>query len=121
MPESTLSSSGFWSKPGSSHVRIAQPVNATRIRTGKGLLSLLLVFPFAPLLKRASEIALADKVLSDQKTLKRLRDEVSVIRRDIASAFSENSDASDRLCEGLDTLFTRFRSVVDAISRRAAR
>ncbi|MDH0369645.1 plasmid replication protein RepC [Brucella anthropi] len=87
----------------------------------EGAVELAFGFSFAPLLKRASEIAaLADKVLSDQKTLKRLRDEVSVIRRDIASAFSENSDASDRLCEGLDTLFTRFRSVVDAIPRRAS-
>ncbi|PWL16223.1 replication initiation protein [Falsochrobactrum shanghaiense] len=87
----------------------------------EGAVELAFGFSFAPLLERASEIAaLAEKVLSDQKALKRLRDEVSVIRRDIASAFSENSDASGRLCENLDTLFMRFREVVDAIPRRAS-
>ncbi|WP_245410255.1 plasmid replication protein RepC [Falsochrobactrum shanghaiense] len=78
-------------------------------------------FSFAPLLSRASEIAtIADKILVDQKALKRLRDEVSVIRRDIAATFSDNRDACGNLDEGLTDLFGQFRKVVEAIPRRTS-
>lgn len=87
----------------------------------EGSVELAFGFSFAPLLDRASEIAgIADKILADQKALKRLRDEVSVMRREIASVFSENLDASGELSEGLQGLFVRFRGVVDAIPRRAS-
>jgi replication initiation protein RepC len=87
----------------------------------EGSVELAFGFSFAPLLKRASEIAgIADKILAEQKALKRLRDEVSVMRREIASAFSENADASGEPIEGLKQLFFRFRGIVDTIPRRAS-
>lgn len=87
----------------------------------EGSVELAFGFSFAPLLDRASEIAgIADKILTEQKALKRLRDEVSVMRREIALAFSENADASADPSEGLEGLFVRFRAVVDAIPRRAS-
>ncbi len=51
--------------------------------------------------------------------MKRLRDEVSVMRRD-RFGFSENADGSGDFIEGLEGLFVRFRDVVDAIPRRAS-
>ncbi|MCM3165178.1 plasmid replication protein RepC, partial [Metabacillus litoralis] len=67
-----------------------------------GGIELAFGFSFAPLLNRASEIAtVADQILSDQKALKRLRDEVSVIRRDIAAAFADNTNVSGNLCADL--------------------
>jgi replication initiation protein RepC len=87
----------------------------------EGSVELAFGFSFAPLLDRASEIAgIADKILAEQRALKRLRDEVSVMRREIALAFSENADASADPSEGLEGLFVRFRAVVDAIPRRAS-
>lgn len=87
----------------------------------EGGIELAFGFSFAPLLDRAFEIATtAEKILADQKNLKRLRDEVSVVRRDIASAFSDNADAAGSLRNDLDELFVRFRGVVDAIPRRAS-
>lgn len=87
----------------------------------EGSVELAFGFSFAPLLDRASEIAgIADKILAEQKALKRLRDEVSVMRREIALAFSENADAFADPSEGLEGLFVRFRGVVDAIPRRAS-
>src|SRR5690606_30352349 len=69
----------------------------------------------------ASEIAkTAEKLLADQKALKRLRDEVSVIRRDIASIFSEDANVEDTSSGDLKDLFVRFRAHVDAIPRRAS-
>ncbi|PJO49390.1 plasmid replication protein RepC [Brucella pituitosa] len=87
----------------------------------EGSVELAFGFSFAPLLDRASEIAgIADKILAEQKALKRLRDEVSVMRREIALAFSENAGASADPSEGLQGLFVRFRAIVDAIPRRAS-
>ncbi|PRA82554.1 replication initiation protein [Ochrobactrum sp. MYb29] len=87
----------------------------------EGSVELAFGFSFAPLLDRASEIAgIADKILAEQKALKRLRDEVSVMRREIALAFSENAGASADRSEGLQGLFVRFRAIVDAIPRRAS-
>ncbi|MGU3401584.1 plasmid replication protein RepC [Brucellaceae bacterium D45D] len=86
----------------------------------EGEVELAFGFSFAPLLNRSSEIAtIADKILADQKTLKRLRDDVSVIRRELTSAFAEHMDITGELCEGLYELFVRFREIVAAIPRRA--
>ena len=87
----------------------------------EGGVELAFGFSFAPLLDRASEIAaIADKILADQKTLKRLRDEVSVMRRDMAAAFADSAKETGELSERLEALFIRFRAVVDAIPRRAS-
>ena len=87
----------------------------------EGGVELAFGFSFAPLLQRASEIAaIADKILADQKALKRLRDEVSVMRRDIASAFADRAEETGELGGCLEALFVRFRAIVDAISRRAS-
>ena len=86
----------------------------------EGGVELAFGFSFVPLLERAPEIAaIADKILADQKALKRLRDEVSVMRRDMAAAFAEKAEETGELGEGLEALFVRFRAVVDAIPRRA--
>ena len=87
----------------------------------EGGIELAFGFSFTPLLERASEITeIADKILADQKALKRLRDEVSVLRRDIASSFADQTDASSNLCEHIKDLFVRFRDVVNTIPRRAS-
>ena len=86
----------------------------------EGGIELAFGFSFAPLLNRASEIAaIADKILADQKALKRLRDEVSVMRRDMAAAFADRAEETGELGEALEAMFVRFRAVVDAIPRRA--
>ncbi len=87
----------------------------------EGGVELAFGFSFAPLLDRASEIAaIADKILADQKALKRLRDEVSVMRRDIAAVFADRAKETGELGECLEALFVRFRAIVDAIPRRAS-
>ncbi len=87
----------------------------------EGQVELAFGFSFAPLLDRASEIAaIADKILADQKALKRLRDEVSVLRRDMAAAFADKAKETGQRGERLEALFVRFRAVVDAIPRRAS-
>lgn len=86
----------------------------------EGAVGLAFGFSLAPLLNRSSEVAkIADKILADQKALKRLRDEVSVIRRDLTSAFSERMESTGEVCEGIENLFVRFRDIVIAIPRRA--
>lgn len=87
----------------------------------EGGVELAFGFSFAPLLDRTSEIAaIADKILADQKALKRLRDEVSVMRRDMAAAFADKAEEAGELGEALEAMFVRFRAVVDAIPRRAS-
>ena len=87
----------------------------------EGGIELAFGFSFAPLLARACEIAtVADQILSNQKALKRLRDEVSVIRRDIAATFADNTDVSGNHSADLQEKFVRFRDVVNAIPRRAS-
>ncbi len=87
----------------------------------EGQVDLAFGFSFAPLLERASEITeIADKILADQKALKRLRDEASVMRRDIASIFADAANETGKLCERHEPMFVRFREVVDAIPRRAS-
>lgn len=86
-----------------------------------GHVELAFGFSFAPLLDRAPEIAaMADKTLADQAALKRLRDEVSVLRRDIASVFAGTTEVTGKVSGDLEQEFFRFREVVDAIPRRAS-
>ncbi|PRA80968.1 replication initiation protein [Ochrobactrum sp. MYb29] len=87
----------------------------------EGGVELAFGFSFAPLLDRASEIAaIADKILADQKALKRLRDEVSVMRRDMAAAFADRVKEAGEHNERIEALFVRFRAIVDTIPRRAS-
>ncbi|WP_435657143.1 plasmid replication protein RepC [Brucella pituitosa] len=87
----------------------------------EGSVELAFGFSFAPLLDRASEIAgIADKILTEQKVLKRLRDEVSAMRRDMAAAFADRAQETGELGERIEALFVRFRAIVDAIPRRAS-
>ncbi|WP_114217221.1 plasmid replication protein RepC [Ochrobactrum sp. 3-3] len=87
----------------------------------EGGVELAFGFSFAPLLDRASDVAaIADKILADQKALKRLRDEVSVMRRDIAAAFADKAHEAGEPGERIEALFVRFRAIVDAIPRRAS-
>ncbi|CAN7627109.1 plasmid replication protein RepC [Brucella pseudogrignonensis] len=87
----------------------------------EGGVELAFGFSFAPLLDRAQEIAaISDRILADQKALKRLRDEVSVMRRDLASAFADMTQNMGKLGDRIEALFVRFRAVVDAIPRRAS-
>ncbi len=87
----------------------------------EGGVELAFGFSLAPMLDRASEIAeVAEKLLADQKALKRLRDEVSVARREIASVFADETYAADASSGHLKDLFVRFRAIVDAIPRRAS-
>ena len=87
----------------------------------EGGVELAFGFSFAPLLERASEIAaITDKILADQKALKRLRDEVSVMRRDMAAAFADKAKETGERGERIQALFARFRAIVDAIPRRAS-
>lgn len=75
-------------------------------------------FSFAPIVSRSIEITqAAERIVADQKVIKRLRDEVSVIRREIASGFAEITP--DALSDDLEGLFLKFREIVDAIPRRA--
>lgn len=87
----------------------------------EGGVELAFGFSFAPFLDRAPEIAaIVDRILADQKALKRLRDEVSVMRRDLASAFANWTQKIGELGDRIEALFVRFRAVVDAIPRRAS-
>lgn len=84
----------------------------------EGTVEVAFGFSFAPLVTRATEIAqAAERIVADQKVLKRLRDEVSVIRREIAATFDEI--APEARSDDLEGLFIQFRGIVDAIPRRA--
>src|SRR5690606_22585968 len=86
-------------------------------KSAEGVVELAFGFSFAPLLEKASEIAqAAERIQAEQRTLRKLRDQVSIIRREIAAFFNEE-DNSPRSPE-LEALFLRFRAVVDAIPRR---
>lgn len=85
-------------------------------RDGAGAVELAFGFSFAPLIERACEIAQkAEVILAQQRALKMLRDEVSVARRELAAKFETVEQT-----EAVSSLFSRFRSIVDAIPRRAS-
>lgn len=84
----------------------------------EGKIELAFGFSVEPLLQKASEIAqTADQVTSDIQAMKRLRDEVSVARRELAAVFSEIG--MENLTALQEALFERFRGIVDNIPRRA--
>ncbi|WP_079212781.1 plasmid replication protein RepC [Brucella pituitosa] len=84
-------------------------------KDNEGGVQLAFGFSFAPLLERASDIAqAAARIVAATNALKRLRDEVSVVRRDLARQFQ------NELPDTTNHLFLRFRSVVDSIPRRAS-
>ncbi|MBC8719926.1 plasmid replication protein RepC [Ochrobactrum sp. Marseille-Q0166] len=73
-------------------------------------------FDLSPFFARASEIReAAERILEEQRTLKRIRDEVSVIRRELAIAFERLPKKTT------EKLFHQFRDVVDGIPRRATK
>lgn len=85
-------------------------------KNGAGEVELAYGFDLSPFFARASEITeTANRILEQQREIKRMRDEVSVIRRELAAAFEHLTG------KGTDELFTRFRDVVDAIPRRASK
>lgn len=87
-------------------------------KDNEGVVEVAFGFSFAPLVSRSNAIAqAAERIVANQKVLKRLRDEVSVIRREIASGFAEI--APDALSNDLEGLFVQFREIVNAIPRRA--
>lgn len=85
----------------------------------EGDIELAFGFSLSPLLNRASDIARsAEGITAAVKSLKRLRDEVSVLRREIAAQFAIGTPSAKQASSM--TLFVHFRTVVDAIPRRAS-
>lgn len=85
----------------------------------EGAVELAFGFSFTPLISRAKEItAAAEHILDAQNAQKRLRDEVSVVRRGIMATFDEIAPEA-RFGE-IGNLYAGFRSIVDAIPRRAS-
>ncbi|MDR6434633.1 replication initiation protein RepC [Brucella pseudogrignonensis] len=85
-------------------------------KNGGGEVELAYGFDLSPFFARASEITQAAELIRDeQRALKRMRDEVSVIRRDLAAAFEQLPE------KATNALFSLFRSVVDGIPRRATK
>ncbi|GLU28048.1 replication initiation protein [Brucella sp. NBRC 12950] len=88
-------------------------------KDNEGDIELAFGFSLSPLLARAADIAkTAARIAAAAKALKRLRDEVSVLRREIAAQFPIDN-ALDQPAS-LSAIFLRFRSIVDAIPRRAS-
>lgn len=86
-------------------------------KSADGTVELAFGFSFAPLLEKACEIAhAAERIQAEQRALRKLHDEVSIIRREIAVLF--NDDEHSQRNSEVETLFLRFRRIVDAIPRR---
>lgn len=84
----------------------------------EGEIELAFGFSIEPLLQKASEIAqAAAQITSDIQAIKRLRDEVSVARREISATYA-TLDA-DAQTDAQEDLYVRFRDIVDNIPRRA--
>lgn len=77
-------------------------------------------FSLAPLLVRAAEFErIAEQVRSDAKALRLVRQQITLHRRDIQKLIEIAS--AENIPGHWDTLWTRFRAIVDAIPRRAER
>jgi len=87
-------------------------------RTKTGDVKLAFGFCLAPLLARKDEIeAAAEKVKADKSLLRELREQLTLLRRDIAKTLAY---ALDQRLEGpWSDISTVFRTVVDTIPRRA--
>jgi replication initiation protein RepC len=102
---------------------IARKDSPTRKRyahkDNEGGVALAFGFSFMPLLERAQDIArVSERLLTEQRALKRLRDEVSVIRRTIAADFAAVS--GQEMPATCADLFMQFRAIVDELPRRAS-
>lgn len=85
-----------------------------------GEIELAFGFSVEPLLNKATEIAqAAAQITSDIKAMKRLRDEVSVARREITAIYVPVDPQS--LSEDKQALYHRFRDIVEDIPRRATK
>ncbi|WP_273729251.1 plasmid replication protein RepC [Brucella gallinifaecis] len=85
-------------------------------KNGAGEVELAYGFDLSPFFARALEITqAAERILEEQHAIKRTRDEVSVIRRNLAAAFEQLPE------KAANALFSKFRNVVDGIPRRATR
>lgn len=85
-------------------------------KNGAGEVELAYGFDLSPFFARALEITqAAERILEEHHAIKRTRDEVSVIRRDLAAAFEQLPE------KAANALFSKFRNVVDGIPRRATR
>lgn len=84
----------------------------------EGAVELAFGFSVEPLLQKASEITrAAEQITSDIKATKKLRDEISIVRRELAMTFAEITPEANS--NQLEALFSRFRDIVDALPRRA--
>ncbi|OYR18239.1 plasmid replication protein RepC [Brucella thiophenivorans] len=85
-------------------------------KNGAGEVELAYGFDLSPFFVRASDIIqAAERVLEEQRAIKRMRDEVSVVRRNLAAAFEQLTEKNE------SDLFSEFRGVVDIIPRRATK
>ncbi|MCL7999858.1 replication initiation protein RepC [Brucella sp. 21LCYQ03] len=81
-----------------------------------GEIELAFGFDFTPFFAMASEIkSAADRILDEQRAVKRLRDEISITSREIAKTFT------DAAVEASDERYVHFKDIVNAIPRRASR
>lgn len=84
----------------------------------EGEIELAFGFSVEPLLQKASEIAQAsEKITSNIRDMKRLRDEVSVARREITAVYVTLDTKGQT--DAQEALYVRFRDIVDNIPRRA--
>ena len=84
-------------------------------KNGAGEVALAFGFDFTPFFAKAAAIQqAADRVQDEIRAVKRLRDEVSVLRRALAQTFDEPREMTT------DGLFAQFRNVVNSIPRRAS-
>ncbi|MCL7999766.1 replication initiation protein RepC [Brucella sp. 21LCYQ03] len=72
-------------------------------------------FDFTPFFNNASDIkSAADRILDEQRAVKRLRDEISITSREITRTFT------DAAVDPSDSLYSQFRDIVNIIPRRAS-
>lgn len=80
-----------------------------------GEIELAFGFDFTPFFAMASEIkSAADRILDEQRAVKRLRDEISITSREMAKSFT------DAAAEASNDLYLHFKDIVNAIPRRAS-
>lgn len=116
MPESTLRrhvssliAAGIITRKDSSNCkRYAHKDRAGEVEVAYG-------FDLSPLFAQASVIkSAAEAILDEQRAVKRLRDEITIIRREITKTFTEGSTVAS------DGLYVRFNDIVNAIPRKAS-
>ncbi|MDR6434364.1 plasmid replication protein RepC [Brucella pseudogrignonensis] len=84
-------------------------------KSREGEVELAFGFDFSPFFAMASEIkSAADRILDEQRVVKRLRDEISITAREMAKSFT------DAAVDGSDSRYMQFRDVVNSIPRKAS-